>query len=134
MGDLWKSVLAQNGPDFFENFTAYEYIEFLSGHDHPGYTGKNRKCSGSAIIIRTFIYHEGIEEEPLGEHLDELEPLRAMYHKLYEQAKVDHSIRTDLSEQELFTTVAIAMLAVAERYAQGIVWDRMIIKRTIPRS
>jgi hypothetical protein len=45
-----------------------------------------------------------------------------MYHKLYEQAKVDHSIRTDLSEQELFTTVAIAMLAVAERYAQGIVW------------
>lgn len=54
--------------------------------------------------------------------MDVLEPLRCQYHKLYEQAKVDHSIRTVLSEQELFTTVAIAMLAVAERYAQGIVW------------
>ena len=33
-GDIWKSVLAQNGPDFFENFTAYEYI------DHPVIQGK----------------------------------------------------------------------------------------------
>ena len=82
-----------------------------------------KPCLGvGSFSYKNFIYHEGIEEEPLGEHLDELEPLRAMYHKLYEQAKVDHSIRTDLSEQELFTTVAIAMLAVAERYAQGIVW------------
>ena len=31
-------------------------------------------------------------------------------------------IRTDIPEQQLFTSVAIAMLAVAERYAQGIVW------------
>lgn len=120
-GDLWKSVLAQNGPDFFENFTAYEYIEFYLDMIIRLYREKPEMLRFSNNY-KNFVYHEGIEEEPLGEHLDELEPLRAMYHKLYEQAKVDHSIRTDLSEQELFTTVAIAMLAVAERYAQGIVW------------
>ena len=97
-GDIWKSVLAQNGPDFFENFTAYEYIEFYLD-----------------MIIR--LYREKPEMLRFSNNYKNF-----IYHKLYEQAKVDHSIRTDLSEQELFTTVAIAMLAVAERYAQGIVW------------
>ena len=41
---------------------------------------------------------------------------------MYERAKVDGSIRMDIPEQELFTTMAITMLSVAERYAQGIVW------------
>ena len=51
-----------------------------------------------------------------------LKPLRVVYHNLYERARVDKSIRMDIPEQQLFTSVAIAMLAVAERYTQGIVW------------
>lgn len=82
-GDLWKSVLAQNGPDFFENFTAYEYIEFYLDMIIRLYREKPEMLRFSNNY-KNFIYHEGIEEEPLGEHLDELEPLRAMYHKLYE--------------------------------------------------
>ncbi|MFQ8840441.1 MAG: hypothetical protein ACLR8P_05380 [Clostridium fessum] len=54
--------------------------------------------------------------------MDVLKPAGALYHKFYEQARSDKSIRTDIPEQQLFTSVAIAMLAVAERYAQGIVW------------
>lgn len=45
-----------------------------------------------------------------------------MFHQAYERAKTDHCIRTGLSEDVLFTSVAIGMLAMAERYAQGIVW------------
>ena len=120
-GDLWKEILEEKGSEIFESFTAYQYIEFYTDQIIRIYRERPEMLRFSNNY-KNFIYHEGIEEEPLGEHLDVLEPLRAMYHKLYEQAKVDHSIRTDLSEQELFTTVAIAMLAVAERYAQGIVW------------
>ena len=122
-GDLWKSVLAQNGPDFFENFTAYEYIEFYLDMIIRLYREKPEMLRFSNNYKNFNLPLKELKKEPLGETPGtRLEPLRAMYHKLYEQAKVDHSIRTDLSEQELFTTVAIAMLAVAERYAQGIVW------------
>ena len=76
----------RNGPDFFENFTAYEYIELYLDMIIRLYREKPEMLRFSNNY-KNFIYHEGIEEEPLGEHLDVLEPLRAMYHKLYEQAK-----------------------------------------------
>ena len=71
---------------------------------------------------KNFISREKVRGEALAEHLDVLKPAGALYHKFYEQARSDKSIRTDIPEQQLFTSVAIAMLAVAERYAQGIVW------------
>lgn len=120
-GDVWKQVLEQNGPDFFEKFTAYEYIKFYLDMIIKLYRERPEMLRFSNNY-KNFLYHEGIEGGELNEHLDVLKPLRVMYHKLYERAKEDKSIRTDISEQQLFTTVAIAMLAVAERYAQGIIW------------
>lgn len=120
-GSLWNQILEQNGRAFFEKFTAYEYIEFYLDTIIRLYQEQPEMLRFSNNY-KNFLYHEKIEDEELNEHLDVLGPLRAMYHKLYEQAKTDHSIRTDISEQQLFTSVAIAMLAVAERYAQGIVW------------
>ncbi|MCI7127454.1 MAG: hypothetical protein MR934_04265 [Clostridium sp.] len=73
-------------------------------------------------FIRTGKTEEKHLEEELREHLDELEPIRQLFHRMYERARTDHSIRMDIPEQELFTTVTITMLSVAERYAQGIVW------------
>jgi len=55
-------------------------------------------------------------------HLNALKPISDLFHTLYEKAKEDNSIRTDIDEQELFTALAISMLGIAERYALGIVW------------
>ena len=120
-GNLWNQILEQNGQAFFEKFTAYEYIEFYLDMIIRLYQEQPEMLRFSNNY-KNFLYHEKIEDEELKEHLDVLGPLRVMYHKLYERARIDHSIRTDISEQQLFTSVAIAMLAVAERYAQGIVW------------
>ena len=96
-GDLWKEILEEKGPEIFESFTAYQYIEF--------YTDQ---------IIRIY------RERP------EILRFSNNYKNFISREKVrgrsDKSIRTDIPEQQLFTSVAIAMLAVAERYAQGIVW------------
>ena len=29
-GDLWKEILEEKGPEIFESFTAYQYIEFYT--------------------------------------------------------------------------------------------------------
>lgn len=120
-GDLWRQILEENGQDYFEKFTACQYIEFYLDTIIKLYRERPEMLRFSNNY-KNFIYHEGIEGGALIEHLDVLKPLRVVYHNLYERARVDKSIRMDIPEQQLFTSVAIAMLAVAERYTQGIVW------------
>lgn len=120
-GDLWKEILEEKGPELFESFTAYQYIEFYTDQIIQIYRERPEILRFSNNY-KNFISREKVKDEALAEHLDALKPARALYHKFYEQARGDKSIRTDIPEQQLFTSVAIAMLAVAERYAQGIVW------------
>ena len=120
-GDLWKEILEEKGPEIFESFTAYQYIEFYTDQIIRIYRERPEMLRFSNNY-KNFISREKVKGEVLAEHLDVLKPAGALYHKFYEQARSDKSIRTDIPEQQLFTSVAIAMLAVAERYAQGIVW------------
>ena len=46
---------------------------------------------------------ENAERLENNEHLDTLAPISGIFHGLYEKAKADKSIRTDIDEQELFT-------------------------------
>ena len=71
---------------------------------------------------KTYIVREHVEKNQLDEHLSVLEPIGKLFHLKYEQAKTDHCITTEIPEQEMFTTITLTMLGMAERYAQGIVW------------
>lgn len=71
---------------------------------------------------KTFVVREGAKGNQLDEHLSALEPIGKLFHVKYEEAKVKHSIRTDIPEEEMFTTITLTMLGMAERYAEGIVW------------
>ena len=72
--------------------------------------------------FKTFINRNGATPEQLQLHLGPLSPLREDFHRQYEAAKKNGCIRTDVSEDDMYTTVSITMLSMAERYAQGIVW------------
>lgn len=71
---------------------------------------------------KTFVVREKTQRNQLEEHLSALEPIGKLFHVKYEEAKVNHSIRTDIPEEEMFTTITLTMLGMAERYAEGIVW------------
>ena len=72
---------------------------------------------------KTYMNRRGnMEDKQLREHLDVLKPMQLLFHGMYERAKVDGSIRTDIPEEEMFITSCITMLSMAERYAQGLVW------------
>ena len=130
-GDLWKEILEEKGLEIFESFTAYQYIEFYTDQiiriyrERPEmlrFSNNYKNFISREKVKFWFLYYSRSLWEALAEHLDVLKPAGTLYHKFYEQARSDKSIRTDIPEQQLFTSVAIAMLAVAERYAQGIVW------------
>lgn len=122
---VWQRTLGARGADGLGELTAYEGIALYADaiimiyREHPQFL----RFSGEyKNFIRTVKTEKKHLEEELREHLDELEPMRQLFHRMYERAKTDHSIRMDIPEQELFTTVTITMLSVAERYAQGLVW------------
>ena len=46
-----------------------------------------------------------------------------MFGELYEQAKRDGTMRTDLSQEKMFASTSHIMLAVAVRYAQGLLYS-----------
>lgn len=71
---------------------------------------------------KTFIRRENVPQGQLGEHLDPLEPMEQLFVRSCENAKGPAAVRADVSAQEMYSFVALTMLAMAERYAQGIVW------------
>ena len=118
---VWQETLARYGADRFSEFTAYELIEYYTELMIRLYQERPQllRFSGN---YKTFICRQHTKIGDLKEHLDPLDPIRSVFHRAYLRAQEDHSIRTDISEGVLFSSIAIGMLAIAERYAQGIVW------------
>ena len=52
-----------------------------------------------------------------------IDQLKAWFHEMYVKAQVDHTLKTDLSEQDMFSTTIHLMLAVVTRYAIGLVYQ-----------
>ena len=46
-----------------------------------------------------------------------------MFHRIYEKAKIDGTVRTDIPENEIFSSTLHLMLAAVTRYAVGLVYD-----------
>ncbi len=59
-GDLWKEILEEKGPEIFESFTAYQYIEFLYRTRSSGFTGNARKYSRFSNNYKNFISREKV--------------------------------------------------------------------------
>ncbi len=122
---MWRSVydaaFEKLGEDTRDRMNAYQMLEYYIDHiisiyhEHP----EILKFSSD---YKTYICRKGISGIGVEKQLSALAPLNNLFHEKYEKAKTDGSIRTDIPENQLFTTVAITMLGMSERYAQGLVW------------
>ncbi len=118
---VWQKASEQYGMEKLLKSTAYELICHYTDRmiclyqQHP-------ELLRFSENYKTFICRHHTREEDLQDHLRPLQSIRDIFHTAYLRAQEDHSIRTDVSEDVLFTVVAIGMLSIAERYAQGIVW------------
>lgn len=72
--------------------------------------------------FNNYVRHEKLTPKQLEPYLRAIGGFAIMFHGLYEKGKVDGKIRTDFSEEKMFAATSHIMLAVAVRYAQGLVY------------
>ena len=72
--------------------------------------------------FNNYLRHENAPQEQLLPYLNAIGAFAGMFHGVYEKGKVDGTIRTDLPEDKMFAATSHIMLAVAVRYAQGLVY------------
>ncbi len=73
--------------------------------------------------FNNYVLHEGATKEQLAPYISAIGTFVRMFHALYEKAKQDGTLRTDLPEDKMFAATSHIMLAVAVRYAQGLIYD-----------
>lgn len=123
--NMWKNVWEENtatiGEAVLNSYNAYERLEAYFDlmiylyKEHP-------EILRFSSYYKTYMNQGNVQKAEKNEHLDVVAPIATIFHDLYEKAQVDKSIRTDIDEQTMFTTLALTMLGMAERYAQGLVW------------
>ncbi|MBP5167434.1 MAG: TetR/AcrR family transcriptional regulator, partial [Oscillospiraceae bacterium] len=70
--------------------------------------------------FNNYVQHEGASAEQLRPYLEAIGVFDRFFSELYEKGKLDGTIRTDLPEDKMFAATSHIMLAVAVRYAQGL--------------
>jgi len=72
--------------------------------------------------FNNYVSHERIPVEQLTPYLQSISGFAEMFHGIYEKGKNDGTIKTDLPEEKMFAATSHIMLAVAVRYAQGLLY------------
>ncbi|MCQ2412204.1 MAG: TetR/AcrR family transcriptional regulator [Sphaerochaetaceae bacterium] len=70
-----------------------------------------------------YIKREKLDQESLNPYNQVAKILDDRFHFLYEKAREDHTVRTDIPEVELKHTILNTMLAACTFYAKGVTWD-----------
>ena len=69
-----------------------------------------------------YVANAGVTREQLEANSKAMRAFSGIFHKVWERAQSDGTLRGDLSENELFSSVMHIMLAVSTRYAAGLVY------------
>ena len=122
----WKRFLTENQKRRptadFEGMTAAQIFEFYLDSFLNLYKN-NRDLLRFNQFFNIYILSEEVEHGALNPYEEMIEGLKGPFHKMYEIAKRDHTIRTDISEEEMFLSTLHLMLAVVTRYAVGLVYQ-----------
>ncbi len=73
-------------------------------------------------FFNVYVQSERIDTGTLQPYQDFLESIRKHFHEMYILAEKDGTLRTDVPEEELFSTTLHLMLAAVTRYAVGLVY------------
>ena len=73
--------------------------------------------------FNNFVRHEGITQDQLAPYLEAINVFAGMFRDAYRKGREDGTLQGAVSEEKLFAASAHIMMAVAVRYAQGLVYS-----------
>lgn len=120
---VWERFLRKNQSRIdTDKMTAVEFFEFYLDsfitlyRDHRDILRFNQ-------FFNVYVQREDVTLEQLAPFSGMVDDLMKRFHICYEKAMVDHTLRTDIPEREMFSKTLHLMLAVVTRYAVGLVYD-----------
>lgn len=121
----WEAFRAENVPKISdterEKMTASEnYRVFLDAF--LSMYRNDRRLLRFNQFFNIYIESEQIDQESLKPYQDIIMAVRKQFHAIYVNGQSDHTLRTDISEEEIFSTTLHLMLAAVTRYAVGLVY------------
>ena len=122
--DVWTTSREQQGADTLAQMDPYQLFELYANTIIGLYLERPQILRYSANY-KTYILRENVPEGMLGEHLDPLRPIAELFLGSCKAAATGTPVRTDVSPEKMFSFLALTMLTMAERYAQGLVWTEV---------
>ncbi len=123
--DIWKAYLDQlDGTRPISSvqeipavgrfvFTLDSYIEMYQNHKDLLKYNDN---------FNNYVTHQNVEEKDLEEFHDSLRSVDTRLHMMYEKAKEDKTLRTDIPEEQFMRVTVHTMMTACAHYAGGFVW------------
>ena len=121
----WKEFFKWNRtrrPDNYDDMSAFELYEYYLDSYIALYKN-NKDLLRFNQYFNIYARSEEFESSVLDLYHELLNPIINHFHIMYEKAKIDHTIKTDISEHEMLTLTLHLMLAVITRYAVGLAYE-----------
>ncbi|MCR4922492.1 MAG: TetR/AcrR family transcriptional regulator [Lachnospiraceae bacterium] len=122
---IWENAIEdtqiRNKENDFKELSAAEVLDLFLNFFIKIYK-ESRELLRFNQLFNIYICSEKIDSDVLKPYRDMIDNGKDIFHLIYEKGKQDHTIRTDESEEEMFSTLLHLMLAAATRYAIGLVY------------
>ena len=121
-GEFFKQNRKRRPSESFDGMTAAEMLEFYLDSFLEVYRN-HRQLLKFNQLFNVYLRSEGVNEEHQTIYLGLMKPATDLFHLIYEKAKLDNTVRTDIPESEMLSTTLHLMLAAVTRYAVGLVYE-----------
>lgn len=122
---IWNKafdMIAETRPDeYVATLTAYDQLEFLLDCFIRIYEERPDLLRLSAGFD-SYALKDNLSQEQLKAYTDAIQPLKGLLGRLYQKALHDHTVRTDIPEDEMFISTLYAIQGAAGRFACGTIW------------
>ena len=119
---VWGKYIGQNVGHFDDTYTALQVYEYFLDTFLDLYR-KHKDILRFNQFFNVYIGGERVSAESMGGYTAMIDSLAARFHSIFQRAVRDHTLRTDVSEKEMFSATLHLMLAAVTRYAVGLVYD-----------
>lgn len=116
-----KKIEKSRPIDYIKDIPAVDLLEFTLDTYLKMYN-ENKKLLRFNDNFNHYITREHVDEKRLKPFLEAVNPMLDRLHWMYQKGKEDHTIRTDIPEDEFIRATAHSMMVSCQHYAGGFIW------------